>query len=545
MKVLLINPPRRADSCMYPPMSLLYIAQAIRSVGHEAQIIDIPYLLEKHPKKFGLLNNSIFDYILQQEFDVLGLGGVVSTYFFYDYFVKKIKAAKKNIPIVVGGSVGAPIKDVWLKHAPVDFLVEGDGEIVIQKLLKYIEGKCSIQDVPGLYYMKNGKYEFNQPEIVADLDTIPFLSYDELDYEYYIDELTRWVEDIIPDKSSIQVGKLRLLPLLTSRGCPFSCTFCFHFNKTHRCHSTKYVIDYLKFLKQKYNVNCFYIIDDLFTFNRKRTVELCESIYNANLNVSFVGSGGKPSLVTLDMLESMKKAGVIRFSYGIESGSQKMLDTMKKSTTVEQNINAIKLTQKAGIPVSANIIFGMPGENAQTLEETKRFLIDTGLNINQFYAACATAYPGTPLFEYMKEKSMVSDTREYLFKVGSIGTFLYNFSELPLHILKKKVKNIHEQVEIAYYYRNKQYRKLLIKYCSLLFNNTTSYIKRIILSLVGNKRKMELRKAKMAFSNFLRKNRTGGVRRSDKLSNIEVEEWIESLKASQECGCGSTFKDPQ
>lgn len=534
MKVLLIYPPRRADTYFFPPLSLLYVANAIRAIGHEAQIIDIPYLLEKFPKKFGLLNNSLFDYIAQQEFDVLGLGGVVSTYFFYDNFVKRIRKAKKEVPIVVGGSVGVPIKDVWLKHAPVDFLVEGDGETPIQRLLNYIEGKCDIRNVPGLYYLKDGKYESNLPEVIADLDLIPFLSYDEIDYEYYIDELTKWVEDIIPDRNSGNVGKLRLLPLLTSRGCPFSCNFCFHFNKTYRYHSTKYMIDYLKFLKQKYNINCLYIIDDLFICNRQRTIELCDAIQKTNLSLYFVAGGGKPSLVTLEMLQSMKKAGFIRFSYGIESGSQKMLDVMKKRTTVEQNLNAIKLTKKVGIPVTANMVVGMPGENAQTLEETKSFLINTNLNTKQFYFAWATAYPGTALFEFMKEKNLVSDTREYLLKVGSIGNYIYNFSELPLRILRKKVTNMHKDIDIVYYYRNKQYLKCAVTYSKKIFKNAISNIKEMLLFLVGKKMELKLRSFETYLIAFLKKAGFGEQKRSEKISAIEIEKWVAYLKNMNE-----------
>lgn len=529
MKVLLICPPRRIDSYFFPPLSLMYVASAIRAIGHEAQIIDIPYLLEKFPQKFGLMNNSLFDHIAQQEFDLLGLGGLVSSYFFYDDFIKKIRKVKKGIPIVVGGSVGAPIRDVWLKHAPVDFLVEGDGEIAIQKLLNYIEGKCDIQKVPGLHYIKEGRYASNPPEVFPDLDSIPFLSYDETDYEYYIDELTRWVEDIVPDKSKDNFGKIRLLPLLTSRGCPFGCTFCFHFNRTYRYHSTKYMIEYLKFLKQKYAVNCLYIIDDLFTCNKARTIELCEAIHKADLGLRFVAGGGKPSLITIEMLESMKKAGFIRFSFGIESGSQKMLDVMKKSTTVEQNLNAIRLTRKAGIQSTANIVFGMPGENAQTLEETKKFLIDAGLNSKRFYGAWATAYPGTPLFEFMKENNMVSDTREYLFKVGSVGNYIYNFSELPIGVLQKKITNMHKDIDIAYCYRNRQYLKCIIKSVEKILGNVILDIKQMIFFALGEKRGAALRKVKARLMDFLGK--TGNQKRSKKISAIEIEKWVESLKA--------------
>lgn len=139
MKILLIFPPRRTGRYMFPPNSLLYISHAVRAAGHEAEIVDIPYLLEKFPDKFSLLDNSLYDYIFKKKFDILGLGGVVSTYFFYDDFVKKFKEIRKDVPVVVGCSIRVPIKEVWEKYNPVDYLVEGEGEIVTRKLLDCLE----------------------------------------------------------------------------------------------------------------------------------------------------------------------------------------------------------------------------------------------------------------------------------------------------------------------------------------------------------------------------------------------------------------------
>jgi len=518
LKVILIYPPRREDSYIVPPMGLLYISQAIRAAGHDVEIVEIPYLLEKFPDKFSLLDNSLFDYILDKECDLLGLSGVVSTYFFYDYFVKKFKEVKKGVPIVVGGSVGVPIKEVWQEHSPVDYLVEGDGEIVIQRLLKHLENKDynAIKRIPGLYYLDNGRYQGNLPELIEPLDQIPFVSYDEIDHEFYIDGLTRWVEDILPDRSLIKKEKLRFLPFLTSRGCPYLCTFCFHFNRKHRSHSIEYVVENIKFLKEKYGINGLYIIDDLFIFDRKRTIKLCESIYKADLGVYFFGSGGKPSLITSEMLESMKKAGFIRFSYGIESGSQRMLDVMQKQTTVEQNLKAIELTEKKGIPVFANIIFGMPGENPETLNETKKFLIDANLSTKRFYGSWATAYPGTPLFDWMKSKDMVKDTRKYLFKVGGFGKYLYNFSELPMDELEKKVFELQREVDLAYYLKRKQYKIYFIKFMRKLLGQLADSLNPKIREKVRAFRtKIGLRKQK----------------RIKKRSNAEVEKWVLSLKS--------------
>lgn len=522
MKILLIHPPRRFDSFMYPPTSLLYIAQAARRAGHEAEIVDIPYLMEKFPDKYSLLDNSVFEYLLSKDCDVLGLGGLVSTYFFYDVFVPKFREVKKNIPIVVGGSVGEPIKDVWENHNPVDYLVESDGEIVIQRLMDCLEeeDRAGIKKIPGLHYLEDGRYIRNEPEAIHSIDeSVPFLSYDEIDHEYYIVELSKWMQDIVPDKKRLIEGnKPRFLPLLTSRGCPYVCTFCFHFNKRMTFHSPDYVVGQIKFLKEKYRINGLYVIDDLFVVDKKRTIRLCERLHKEDLGVVLFGSGGKPGLVGDEVLAAMKKAGFIRFSYGIESGSQKILDVMVKETTVEQNIESVKLTEKNNVPCFANILFGMPGEDIQTLNETRDFLIKLGLNTSRFYASWAVAYPGTPLFQWMKDNDLVGDTREYLFKVGSIGKYIHNFSDLPLRKLEQKVFELHREVDMAYHLKNRQYKLYLIKLSEILVGK--------VLYLLNPELRDKIK-------NFGRRKILGRIEhRSDKRAPIEVEKWIKTLEVN-------------
>jgi hypothetical protein len=115
MKFLLIFPPMKMEASLFPPMSLLYIASAIRRAGHKAEIVDLPYLLDKQPDKYGLNDTSLYDYVLSKEFDVIGYGGVSPAYFFYEGFTKYLKEKRKDTPVIVGGIVGVPLKEVWEK----------------------------------------------------------------------------------------------------------------------------------------------------------------------------------------------------------------------------------------------------------------------------------------------------------------------------------------------------------------------------------------------------------------------------------------------
>jgi radical SAM superfamily enzyme YgiQ (UPF0313 family) len=237
MKVLLVNPARYIkDSYILPPIHLLYIAQAIRRSGHQAEIVDLSYLINTRPKKFNLNDNSGIDYVLSKEFDILGIGSVVSSYSYCERLVKKTRIERRGTPIIIGGSLGLPVRELWQQYAPVDYICESDGELVIEEFLKYYPNDIdSIRKIPGLYYLdENGKYVGNGPQLPICLDYIPFLTYDEVDLEYFMENQRDWVKNALSRENYYFNEKERFLPLIMSRGCIYKCTFCFHFNNLHR-----------------------------------------------------------------------------------------------------------------------------------------------------------------------------------------------------------------------------------------------------------------------------------------------------------------------
>ena len=437
MKVLLVNPARYArDSYIVPPIHLLYIAQAIRRTGHEAQIIDIPYLINTQPHSFSHKDDTGIEHVLSHDFDILGIGSVVSSYVYCERLIKRVKEKKGDVPIIIGGSVGLPLKDLWERHAPVDFICESDGELVIEQFMKcYPHDGEGLKKIPGLYYLDvNGKYVGIKPELPLNLDYIPFLTYDEVDLEYFTNNIKAWIKNVLTPEYYNFSESDRFLPLSLSRGCVYKCTFCFHFNNLHRKHSPKYIADYIEFMIKKYNVKAFQIIDDLILINKKWLHEVCDEIIKRNLNVSFFSSGGKPSVVDKEILIKMKKAGFQRISYGVESGSQTILNVMQKQTTVSDNFDAISLMKEVGIPFHVNIVFGMPGETKKTMDETKEFLISLGLNSKNYYAALATPYPGSPMFQWLLDNGTIKDTREYLFNLGGYGDYRLNMTNMPKRV---------------------------------------------------------------------------------------------------------------
>jgi radical SAM superfamily enzyme YgiQ (UPF0313 family) len=182
-------------------------------------------------------------------------------------------------------------------------------------------------------------------------------------------------------------------------------------------------------MMNKYGATAFQIMDDLLTIDKKWLSDVCDGIIKRGIKTSFFSSGVKPSVVDREILEKLKQAGFKRISYGVDSGSQTILDVMKKRTTVEDNKKAVTLMKEAKIPCSVNIVFGMPGESETTMGATQDFLISLDITSKEYYAALATPYPGSPLFNQVVEKGIVKDTREYSFNLGGYGDYKYNVNQ--------------------------------------------------------------------------------------------------------------------
>jgi len=442
-----------------PPIHLLYIAQAIKRAGHEAEIVDLPYLINTNPDKFKVDDDSSIDHILSKEFDILGIGSVVSAYIYCERVVKRVRAERKGVPIILGGSVGLPVKDLWEKHAPVDYICESDGELVMEKFMRAYPGDIeAVKKIPGLHYLNSGgKYTGSKPELPMNLDYIPFLDYGDTDIEYYSNSLRAMVKNVLSGGNYTFRDDEKFFPIIFSRGCVYKCTFCFHFNYMHRKHSAKYIADNIEYLMKEYGVTAFLIIDDLTIINKKWLHGILDEIMKRKLNISFFSGGGKPGVVDKEILIKMKQAGCRRLSFGVESGSKTILDVMNKDTTVEDNFEAVSLVREVGIPSTTNIVFGMPKETAKTMDETAKFLIDLDLSTNDYYASLAVPYPGSPLFKHCIDKGMIKDSKEYLMNIGGYGDYKINLTDMRKRKFLAKVIDVAYKVDTAYYLRRKKY----------------------------------------------------------------------------------------
>ena len=220
----------------------------------------------------------------------------------------------------------------------------------------------------------------------------------------------------LPDREDFRIsdyqqafyyGKKTAL-VITSRGCPYGCTFCLWpttlFSRKFRMRSAKKVVDEIEQLIEKEQVDEIFFDDDTFTINNKRVMDICDEIIRRGLKIPWCCMG-RVDNVSEEMLRLMKSAGCYQIFYGFESGSEEILRACRKGITKDQIRNAVKLTKKVGLSVCGSFIFGLPPETRQTAKETLGFAKELGANYVQF--VLAAPFPGTDFYEEAKRKNLL------------------------------------------------------------------------------------------------------------------------------------------
>lgn len=383
MKVLFAIPENKSlfgDKGMtaHPHIGIAYLTAFLKKKGVEVSIFDNG--IEKNADKLMSL-------IDEYKPDIVGV-----TIFSYCYaaaynLIKKIRT-RKNIPLVLGGPHVGAIKRKILEDTEADFAVKNEGEFTLFELINSLKSSASdFSKIDGLIWRKNGEVIENKDRpYICDLDGLPFP-----DYEAF--QISRYV-----------CYRQKTLPLITSRGCPFSCNYCsvrLSMGQGFRPRSAENVYEEIKLLYGQ-GWNSFDINDDCFTLDKKRAERICDLIIDNKLRIHFqLYNGIRVDTVDLNLLKKMKRAGCYFISYGCEAGTDKVLKAIKKGITLQQVRGAVDWTNSAGINNSVNFIIGHKEETYQDALETIRFADTLATNFVNFYNLLP--YPGTESFEWAKQ----------------------------------------------------------------------------------------------------------------------------------------------
>lgn len=383
MKILLLQPNYDAH-VVHPPLGLGYLAAVLEKDGHQVSLFD------------GTLHNATLeDFLLAiSEFkpDLVGISVLTRGHNRAKKIIKTIKRRFKKLPIVIGGTQVTAAPEIVLKDLGADFSIIGEGEITLSELVKAIGGKKSFTKIAGLAYRTlKSRIRITRPrELIADLDSLPFPAWHLMPPERY---------RIAPILEPVHANPVA--PVLTSRGCPYNCSFCasnITWRRRLRFRSVENVLAEIKMLKNKFGVKEIHFCDDNFTMDIKRAEKICDALIKEQINLPWqCPNGVRIDRLTLPLLRKMKRAGCYSVGLGIESGNQEMLKRVNKQLNLKIVPRILKNLKKTGIESYGFFILGLPGETKKTAQETIDFALK--YPFDRVWFNIFTPYPGSSAFD--------------------------------------------------------------------------------------------------------------------------------------------------
>jgi len=350
MKVLLLNPPFPFEETPTAPLGLTALAAYLLREGVEVAIEDC--IVQPHSMERA---REVLD---RFEPDVVGATAVTMNVKAALGVLRDYREARPGVVTVMGGPhVTFDAENILARNPFVDLIVRGEGEITLTELLGAIDARASFEPIQGISFRSPQGTVVHNPArpFLPDLDVLP-----------------------LPARHLVPVSRYRALgfpiTMTTSRGCPYECIFCVGrrmVGRKIRYASLDRVLDEFEALvRMDFSQIC--IVDDLFTANSKRCLAICDGILKRGVVFPWAAFA-RVDTVSADLLRRMKEAGCTSLCFGIESGNQAILDRIKKRTTVEQCSRAAEMCHRAGIEPMMSFILGLPGETAETVQETMAF----------------------------------------------------------------------------------------------------------------------------------------------------------------------------
>lgn len=468
-RVLLIAPPiykeeyaARGSShtlSILPPLGLAYIAAYLRKHDHYCEILDgmaVPYGIDDIVKKAS-------------GFDVVGITAVSTVALRVNQLLKAFKDNSIKAPVIVGGPHATVLPESCLRHG-ADYVVLGEGEITMLELVNALEAGKNTDGIEGIAFMREGVMIRNKRgEMAENLDEIPMPARDLLPMERYRCSIAR-------------TKKLPSHSILTSRGCPGTCSFC---NKSISGTRVRYfsvgrIVEEFFLLRDRYGAEDVAVMDDNFVSEPHVVHSVCDELIRRKFGKTW-SVEARIDAVDEDVLKHLKAAGCDFIAYGIESGTQKMLDRMKKRITLDQIRSVIKMTKDVGINIRGYFMMGMPGETLDDMEQTISFAKELDIDVASF--SLFVPFPGTLDYRRALESGTFTDPEYFLHKIYPE----FNFPDSPIYIPEgmtaEELLSKHRSAYNRYYFRP----KFLLR--TLLTIRSAGDIRRYtsgMLNLLGN-----------------------------------------------------------
>lgn len=371
------------------PLGICYIGAALENNGIEVAIYD-NYLDE-------LSNDELAQKILRFRPDLVGFTTTCVNIENAYQVALAIKGENHQITIVFGGPQASIRPFEVMRHNCIDYLIAGEGEETFLRLIRHLEGDNNgLNRIGGIFYCsgQEGIRFTGKQVLIQDLDSLPFPARHLIKLQKY------------DNTGHGCTSASSTFTLSSSRGCPYSCSFCSsssYWGRKYRARGAKNIVDEIEHLINDYAACGIYFREDNFMVNRDRVMSICDEILERRVKIDWICES-RIDNVTEELLEKMSEAGCRGVWCGVESGSQKILDFIRKGYTVEQIRTAFRWFKKYGIKAGAGFMIGFPGETMKDIRKT----LDLAKEIEPTWAYFQTyvGYPGSELHDYIVKNKL-------------------------------------------------------------------------------------------------------------------------------------------
>ncbi len=434
MKVLLINPLTLEDSMVNitPNLGLGYLAAALRDNGFEVEIWD--------GVKKNMTKQKLEDRLNMGDYQVAGFQTYTRSAREVQAGLEKVKSINPDAITVIGGPHSSGDPEGSMKYLKTDYAFRGEAEIGLVQLLKNVSGDDAMEyeDINNLIWRKNGNVVCNPLKPIEDLDIVGIPAWDLInpnDYPYApIGAFSK---------------KTPLTSISSTRGCPYSCTFCANntiMGRKVRARSAEIVLKEMELLHDKYGVREFQIIDDNFTSKKSLTLGVCKGIIDRGWDISLsFPNGVRLSTLDEEILALLERAGCYSLGLGIESGSPRTLKNMKKAQSVEEIKKQVNLIHRVTkIRTTGFFIIGYPTEKKEDILQTIQLSKELPIDRAQF--TICLPVPGSEMTEQMIKEGKLKD-------VDFSDISFQNIVHVPEDMTMKELKKYRTKAYMEFYLR--------------------------------------------------------------------------------------------
>jgi anaerobic magnesium-protoporphyrin IX monomethyl ester cyclase len=411
MRLLFVNPSLRPGSLTkFLPVGIASVMTFVNEAGYDFDVLDID--INDYDDAY------VENYVATKKYDVILTGSIVTHYRWMKWLVSIVKKYHPMTKVIVGNSVAGSIPELFLRNSGADVAIIGEGEYSCLEVLDAYRDSKSLKDIRNIAFIDDqGIFVKTQKRPAGKIDEIPLINWDFFDVERYFLKSYAGADGMVFDEASLP----RVMPVSTTRGCVFRCTFCHSvfWDDPYRFRSPESILREIMRNIERYGATFINFWDDLSFASLRQAERMAESIlesglrfnWNASVRTDLFGREKIAAERRLLVARKMRESGCVNVGFSLESGNQEILDMMEKHVSVHSFREQVRILDEAGISSSISVVFGYPIETSETIRETFQQCLDVGVYPSMGFLL---PLPCTKMYEYSKENGFIVDEDAFL-----------------------------------------------------------------------------------------------------------------------------------